>query len=414
MKGKGISFKYLKFLIKWIAVAICIGVVGGVVGALFHHSVDAVTHLRQENSWLIFFLPVGGIIIAALYRAFRKKGRIDTNRVIEAAREKEKVPLVMVPLIFISTVITHIFGGSAGREGAALQMGGGIGYNAGKLFRFSENDLHISTMAGMSAVFAALFGTPTTAAVFALEVISVGTLNYAGFLPCMLASVAAYLISLTMGVVPVRFSGVVFGAVSPDVLIKVIMLAALSGLLSTIFCVAIKKTENCLDRFVPDCYMRAFFGGAAIILLTALVGTQDYNGAGMEVVTRAISGNARLQDFILKIIFTAITIAAGFKGGEIVPTLFIGSTFGCVASVVLGLDAGLCAAIAMVAMFCGVVNCPIASIFLSIELFGTDGILFFAIACAVSYIVSGYSGLYKSQKIVYSKLNSNNIGEDTR
>ena len=160
--------------------------------------------------------------------------------------------------------------------------------------------------------------------------------------------------------------------------------------------------------------MRAFLGGAVIVILTILVGTQDYNGAGMDVITRAVSGEARVWDFALKIIFTAITIAAGFKGGEIVPTLFIGSTFGCVLAGVLGLDAGLCAAIGMIAMFCGASNCPIASIFLGLEMFGADGLLLFAIACAVSYIVSGYSGLYKSQKIVYSKLNSNTAEEDVR
>ncbi len=408
------SVKYVKFLIKWVFIAALIGIAGGIIGALFHHSVDAVTHFRQGNGKILYLLPVGGILITALYQLFRKKGRIDTNRVILAARRNDKVPIIMVPLIFVSTVITHLFGGSAGREGAALQMGGGIGYNAGRLLKFNENDLHIATMSGMSAVFAALFGTPLTAAVFAIEVIAVGTLNYAGFLPCVTAACVAYLLSGRMGVSPVAFSNVIFAAPTAINMLKIALLAALCGILSTVFCTAIKKTEEGLDKFIPNCYLRAFTGGAVIVILTLLAGTTDYNGAGMEVISRAVSGEARMWDFALKIIFTAITIAAGFKGGEIVPTLFIGSTFGCVMAQFLGLDAGLCAAIGMVSLFCGVVNCPIASIFLSIEVFGAEGILFFAIACAVSYIISGYSGLYKSQKIVYSKLNSGSVSEDAR
>ena len=409
-----ISLKYAVFFLKWLALGIVIGAIGGMVGSFFHHSIDAVTHIREGNFKIIYFLPVGGVAIAAMYRAFRKKGCVDTNRVLLAARENGKVPIIMVPLIFISATITHLFGGSAGREGAALQIGGGIGYNAGKLLKLSENDLHIATMSGMSAVFAALFGTPLTAAIFALEVVSVGALNYAGFLPCIAASVSAYLISLIFGVVPVRFTEIAFETLAPDVILKVILLSLLSGILSTIFCTAIKKAEKSFDKIIPNCYLRAFLGGTIIVILTLLVGTQDYNGAGMTVIARAVLGEARVWDFALKMIFTVVTIAAGFKGGEIVPTLFIGSTFGCALASILGLDAGLCAAIGMIAMFCGVVNCPIASIFLSIELFGAEGLLFFAIACAVSYIVSGYSGLYKSQKIIYSKLNSNTVEEDVR
>ncbi len=396
-----------------MSAATIVGLVGGGVGVLFHYLVDYVTEKRIEHSFLIYLLPLAGVLITAMYRAFRREGEIDTNRVIDSVRKNEKVPIIMVPLIFISTVITHAFGGSAGREGAALQIGGGIGYNLGKVFKFGENDTHIITMAGMSSVFAALFGTPVTAAVFSLEVISVGSFNYAGFLPCVVASVISYGLSVALGVSPLKFE-VISQAFTANVFIKIIILAGLCAVLSSIFCATIKRTEHYMDKLFKNSYLRAFVGGAIIVILTAIVNTHDYNGAGMDVIARAIGGNARPLDFIFKIIFTAITIAAGFKGGEIVPTLFIGSTFGCVMGEILGLDAGFCAAIAMVAMFCGVVNCPIASIFLAIELFGVGGILFFAVACGVSYIMSGYSGLYKSQKIVYSKLNADRTNESIR
>ncbi len=402
-------FEYVKVFFKWLLIAAFVGAVGGITGVLLHFCVDGVTELREENSYLIYFLPLGGLLIVALYRAFRSMGRLDTNRVIEAARENIKVPFVTVPLIFVSTVITHLFGGSAGREGAALQIGGGIGYNIGKLFKFGENDIHIITMAGMSSVFAALFGTPVTAAIFSLEVISVGVLNYAGLLPCVIASASAYHISRFCGIAPMHFDSIDFAPATAGVVAKVAIIALCGAVLSIVFCKSVKKCDLYMDKLFHNSYLRVFVGGVIVVLLTLAVGTRDYNGAGMDVVARALSGEARVWDFALKIIFTAVTIAAGFKGGEIIPSLFIGSTFGCVLANIIGLDPGFGAAVGMIALFCGVVNCPVASVFLAIELFGTQGILYFAIICAISYLMSGYAGLYNSQKIVYSKLSADYI-----
>lgn len=412
--GFKFSMEYVRVFLKWLIIATVVGMIGGLLGSAFHTCVDYVTELRVEKSFIIYFLPIGGIVIAAMYRMFHSKGRIDTNRVIEAVRENKKVPLVMIPLIFVSTVITHMLGGSAGREGAALQLGGGIGYNLGKLLKLNEKDMHIIIMSGMSSVFAALFGTPLTAAVFSLEVISVGVLNYAGLLPCLIASVTAYQISLMFGILPVRFDTVIFQGITSSVIIKVTILALLCAVLSIAFCTAIKKCEQYMDRFIRSCYLRAFAGGGIIVVLTLLCKCYDYNGAGMDIISRAILGEAKPEAFILKILFTAITIAAGFKGGEIVPSFFIGSTFGCVAAPFIGLDASFGAAIGFVALFCGVVNCPVASMLLALEVFGAEGILYFAIACAISYMMSGYFGLYKSQKIVYSKLDAEYIDINTK
>lgn len=400
-----LSAEYIRVFLKWLIIATVIGLVGGLLGSAFHLSVDYVTELRTEHRFIICFLPVGGIVIAALYRMFHSKGRLDTDRVMEAVRDKSEVPLIMVPLIFVSTVITHLFGGSAGREGAALQLGGGIGYNIGKLLRLNEKDMHVIVMSGMSSVFSALFGTPLTAAIFSLEVISVGVFNYAGIVPCLIASVIAYMTATMLGIPPVRFGSVVFETLSVELILKVIVLALLCAVLSILFCEAIEKCEKYMDRFIHNCYVRAAVGGAILVALTLIVRSYDYNGAGMDVITRAISGEAKPEAFILKILFTAITIAAGFKGGEIVPSFFIGSTFGCVAAPLLGLESSFGAAIGFTAMFCGVVNCPIASMILAIEVFGTEGLLLFAIACAVSYMMSGKFGLYRSQNFINSKIN---------
>lgn len=399
------SFNYIKTLVKWLIIAGIVGIVGGVIGSIFHETIDKVTLLREENRFVMYFLPLGGLLIVWLYSIMPSKGKIDTNRVIEAVKkDDEKVPLIMTPLIFISTVITHFLGGSAGREGAALQLGGSIGYNIGKVCRLNKIDMHTVVMTGMSAVFAALFGTPLTAAIFSLEVICVGAMHYAAIVPCVVSAVIASQIALAFGLHPVHFELNVIPNITVGVVSQVIVLAVLSALVSILFCVSIHKCEHIMEKWFKGKYTRAFVGGVMIIALTLLFGTYDYNGAGMDVVARAIGGEARYEAFLLKILFTAITISAGFKGGEIVPAFFIGSTFGCVAGSLLGIDAGFGAALGFVALFCGVVNCPVASIILSVEVFGAEGILFFAIMCAVTYMMSGYFGLYKSQEFEYSKL----------
>ena len=396
--------KYAYTFIKWIIVAILVGAVGGVVGSLFHICVDYVTETREHNSWIIYLLPIGGLMIVGISKLLKSEGVMNTNKVIDAVRTENKVPLIMAPLIFVSTVITHLFGGSAGREGAALQLGGSIGYNLGKTVGLNKRDMHIVVMAGMSAVFTALFGTPVTATVFSLEVISVGVMYYAALVPCIIASVTAYAVAGAFNIPPVTFEIGAFPEITAFVVVKVLLIAVCCALVSILFCVTIKSTEKLSEKYLKNTYLRAFIGGVLILVFTLILNTHDYNGAGMNVITNAMSGQAKPEAFLIKIVFTAITIAAGFKGGEIVPTFFIGSTFGCVMASVLGLQPGVGAAIGFVAMFCSVVNCPVASMFLAVEVFGGQWTVMFMLACAVSFFMSGYSSLYKSQRFVYSKL----------
>lgn len=408
------STKYSIAFFKWVVISILVGIIGGIVGSVFHKSIDFVTELRIQNDFMIYLLPVGGLFIAVIYYLFSSKGRIDTNRVIESVRKDKDIPIVMLPLIFISTVVTHMLGGSAGREGAALQLGGSIGYNTGRLLRLRKNDMHIIVMSGMSSVFAALFGTPMTAAIFSLEVTSVGTFHYAGLLPCVISSVTAAQIAKKFSLHPVQFQGIEFGAVSGILILQVIFVAVICAVVSILFCMTIKKSEHLMDKLFKNGFLRAFVGGLIIVVLTIAIGNHDYNGAGMDVIERAMRGEAVPWAFLLKILFTAITISAGFKGGEIVPAFFIGSTLGCVTAPLVGLSPVLGAAIGFVALFCGVVNCPIASIMLSLEVFGGEGILLFALASAVSYMMSGYFGLYDSQKILYSKIDDEYIDANTK
>ena len=404
---------YVAALLKWMAVGALVGGVGGFVGAAFHLGVSYATAVRQAHPWILYLLPVGGVVIAGLYKLCRLEGK-GTNAVIESVHFGKSVPTLLVPLIFVATVITHLLGGSAGREGAALQIGGGIGYRTGTLLRLGEKDLPLATLCGMSGVFAALFGTPLTATVFALEVISVGVLYYAGLLPCITASLTGYYIATVMGVEPTRFT-VDMPALTWPALGLVTALAVGCALVSILFCRGLHITERLAERWLKNSFLRAAVGGLIIVLATLALGTTDYNGAGMDVIQRAVEqGQADGWAWFLKLAFTAVTIGCGFKGGEVVPSFFVGATFGCAAGGLLGLPPSVAAAVGLVAVFCGAVNCPIASVILSVELFGAGGMAYFAAACAVSYLLSGYCGLYSSQTILYSKLRAEFINVHTK
>ena len=405
---------YLITFIKWVAIAVATGTCGGIVGSFFHKSVEYVTEIRIANEWIIFALPFGGLIIVYLYKLFKLDSNIGTNLIIDSIRTDGKVPIAMAPLIFVSTVITHLFGGSAGREGAALQLGGSIGSQIGNMLKLDEKDMHAITLCGMSGVFAALFGTPLTATFFAMEVISVVIIYYSSFIPCIVSSIVAYKISLLFGLEPVYFNLKIIPAISASSVIKVTVLGALCAIVSIVFCESLHKTSRFVKKYIKNEYLRIALGGLVIVILTMMLRNTDYNGAGMNIISKAINGEAKYEAFFLKIIFTAITISVGYKGGEIVPTFFIGSTFGCVAAKFLGIDPGFGAAIGLIALFCGVVNTLISSIILSIELFGADGVILFSIACGVSYMLSGYYSLYSSQKIVYSKLKAEYINTSAK
>lgn len=397
--------RYAKTFIKWLICSAIIGITCGAVGTAFHYSVEYVTQFRSGHRGIIFLLPAAGLLIVFLYRAGGIKHDKGTNLVIGSIRNPEyNVPFRMAPLIFITTVITHLFGGSAGREGAALQIGGSLGASIGKLIKMDDNDKHIMTLCGMSAVFAALFGTPVTAALFSVEVISIGILYYSALVPCILSATISYAITEKFHITPTYFILNQVPEMSLATGIRVIILSIAAAVLSILFCMSMQVIGKTFKKYLKNQYLRILVGGVLLVLLTLAVRCNDYNGAGMNIIEQAIHGTAKPEAFILKLLFTCITIGCGFRGGEIVPSFFIGATFGCTLGGWIGLDPGFGAAMGLVCLFCGVVNCPLASLVLSIELFGASGILLFAIGCSVSYMLSGYYSLYSEQKIIYSKL----------
>ena len=400
----------LHTFVRWGLLAAATGLVIGGFSTLFAASLRFVTDFRTERPWMIFFLPLAGIFIVFLYGLFQYKNDKGTNMVLSTIHAETELPFKMAPLIFISTVITHLFGGSAGREGAALQLGGSIGNQLGRWFRLDDRDRRILVMCGMSAAFSAIFGTPIAAVVFAMEVVSVGVMYYAALVPCVFASLISFKVANHMGIGPNVFHLLDVPSFQLLPSIKVIVLAMLCAGLSVLFCIILHSLGDVYRAKLKNPYVRIVFSAVIIILLTLCLQTDDYMGAGVPVIARAIHPTA----FFWKIVFTALTLEAGFKGGEIVPSFFVGATFGCLFGQIAGISPSLCAGVGMVSVFCGVTNCPISSLLIAFELFGYDAVPYFMIAISVSFLLSGYYGLYHDQTIVYSKYRSQYVNRKAR
>ena len=401
-------------LVRWLALAGLTGIACGLAGAAFSWCVARATALRGSYPWLLFGMPAVGLVIVFCYRTAGMENDSGTNQIIASVRGGTRPPVRLAPLIFLGSVLTHLTGGSTGREGAALQIGGSISAGIGRLLRVDERNTNTIIQCGMAGLFSALFGTPLAATVFTLEVVNVGQLRYAALFPCLLSALVSNAIPRALGLPAESYhlSGV--PELGPVSLLQCGGLAILAALVSIAFCALMHEAGRLYKKYIPNQYLRALAGAAFVIVLTLIEGSGDYNGAGGHIIELAVEGEVHVPwAFLLKMLFTALTLGAGFRGGEIVPTLFIGSTFGCAVGPLLGLDPAFSAAIAMIALFCGVVNCPMASIFLAIELFGGEGLLFFALACSLSFLLSGRYSLYSSQNIVYSKLEARLNETDT-
>ena len=395
--------KYIAWCWKWSFLAIVMGIIGGLLGAVFHHALHFVTHLRLEHTWLVLLLPVGGLLSIAWYRLLKLKKNRGTNEIIDAVLKGEELKPQIAPGIFGAAMLTHLFGGSAGREGAALQLGGSAASWLSKLLGLKRQSRRVLIMAGMSAVFAGLFGTPLTAALFCMEFESVGTIFSPALLPCYIAAFTASSLSHLLGVHAEGYPLDTAAALSLGNLWAYLLLAVAISLLGVVMVRVFHTAEHLAAHHVKNPWVRIFTGGVLIAAMTYLAGDHRFNGAGMDMALAAVTGQADWYSFLAKMLFTAVTLAAGFKGGEIVPTFCIGATFGCVVGGLLGLDAGLCGALGLIGLFCCATNSPLASIVLSIEMFGGANLHLFALVCVICFVLSGNTGLYSSQMILFDK-----------
>lgn len=384
--------------IKWVILSVITGIVVGLFGSLFGHVLTFVNNLRADYPIITFGLPLGGLLIVFLIWLCKHENDKGTNGILSAVHSDVDIPFKVAPLIFINTTITHLFGGSSGREGAAVQLGGSIAESLSGLFRLQKEDRRVLIMCGMSAGFAALFGTPMAAAAFSLELFIVGTMPYGALMPCVFSAVTAKLIAGFLKVAPEVFPVKTEPGLDLSMMIKAAILAALTGLVAVLFCKVVHGAGKLSKRLIKNPYLRIFAGGCLILLLSAIIGTGEYLGSGMGIIEHIFhTGTIDWYAFLLKILFTAITLGVGYKGGEIVPSFTVGAAFGCAMSVLLGMPADLAAACGMVGAFCGVTNCPIASILIGIELFGGADTPYYLITAAVSMTVSGRTSLYSTQ-----------------
>lgn len=399
------TFYYARAFLVWVIFSAAVGAVCGLIGGAFAITVEEVTHLRQTHSWLPWLMPVAGLLIAGLYRLLKLPLSIGTDEIIKTVQTQGDVSIRMAPAIFLSTALTHLTGGSAGREGAALQLGGSIGVAMSRMTRLHNDDHRTFQLCGMAALFSALFGTPLAATVFVIEIAEIGKINDRALLPCLVSALTGKLVAVAIGA-PAEVFPLADGLAETTwlTLLQAGGVGLCCGVVAILFCYVMHGAGRALRKAIPNDFLRIALGGAVVAVLAAIMGTADYQGSGMHVILNALQGTARPEAFVLKIVFTALTLGVGFKGGEIVPSFFVGATLGCVVAPLIGLDPALGAGVGIIAMFCGVTNGALASIILSVELFGAEYLPLFGIAVAVSYALSGQVSLYHTQKFLEPKM----------
>lgn len=392
--------------LKWALLGSIVGILTGSASAFFLKSLDFVTRQRIENPWLLFMLPLGGVLVSYLYVKFGANSGKGNNLILESIQNgTETVPLRMAPLVLFGTLVTHLFGGSAGREGTAVQMGGSLAEGFGKMIRIDALDRKILLMCGISGGFGSVFGTPLAGTVFGLEVVALGLISHRALLPCFAASFVGDLVTTrvwqvehlhySMGQVP----GLTLG-----VLLKVVFASILFGLASLCFSILTHFLKKWFSRILPNPMFKSAVGGLLIIGLVYMLGTRDYLGLGIPLIVDSFQhGELSPFAFFWKLLFTSVTLGTGFQGGEVTPLFAIGATLGHSLAGIIHLYAPFLAALGFIAVFCGAANTPLACFIMGIELFGSEGALYMFIACLVSYIFSGHTGIYGSQQIGVSK-----------
>lgn len=445
------EFERLIRLLHRFPLFIITGVGAGLIGYFFREAIRLAGFYRKEEPFFLLALPIAGIVIFSLYRSFRLEKKSGALSVIAAVRDGRRLSWIQLPLVFLASVLTHLVGGSAGREGGVLEMGGVLGDKAisflksgrkkkqarrrgappcaedvGNIARrgitekdggqarpagappcaervgnfarrgITADERKVAILCGMSSAFSALFVTPLAAVFFVLEITDKKEILHR-FVPVFISSMIAFGVVCLLGWGPTRHPFYLPNPLPAAPFVKTAILAAGCGLVGRVFCLLMRRTPTVFQRVLKNGYLRGAAGGALILTMTILLGTDKFNGLGEETIHSAFSGQAEPLDFFWKMIFTAMTVGAGFKGGEIIPAFFVGSTFGAVFAGWIGFLPDFGGSLGSVAILAAVAKSPIAAFVLGVELFGAEGTLFFALAAFISYSVSGKAGLYSKE-----------------
>ncbi len=409
-------FRGVQQLLIWTALVLPVGILAGSASALFLWLLDLATLTFRGNGSLLFLLPLAGIVITLAYHHFGKSAERGNNLILEQIHSSEegRVPARMTPLVLVGTLLTHLFGGSAGREGTAVQMGASLADLYRRLLRLPPRYQRILLMSGIAAGFGSVFGTPVAGAIFAMEVIVIGRVHYDALIPVLVASIVGDYTCSAWGIHHTSYHIGIEGSrsLNPSLLVMVVLAAICFGLASRFFSVAVHELQKFWTKLIPVFWLRPVAGAAVVIALVYLLGTRDYLGLGVSnpdpnavtILSSFTAGGATPWSWWWKLFFTAITLSCGFKGGEVTPLFFIGAALGNTFATLTGMPVDLFAGLGFVAVFAGAANTPLACTLMGIELFGGGHAVYFAVACFVAYFVSGHSGIYRSQQLGVPKM----------
>ncbi|OQO68728.1 voltage-gated chloride channel protein [Enterococcus villorum] len=392
------------YMAKWLLITFILGIFMGSLSAFFLNSLTFVTNVRLAFPWLLLLLPISGGIFAFLYNAYGKNAARGNNLVIDQGNGgEENIPLRLIPLTLFGTITTHLFGGSVGREGTAVQMGGALAENFARLIRLNKLERELLVISGISAGFSSVFGTPLAGTLFGLEVLAIGKVRTEAIFPSFFAALFANFVTESFGVKHIHYDMGSIPTWNVALFFKLLIAGIAFGLIGWVFSRSIVFLKGWYAKRMPNPVIRNFIGGAIVVLVAVVLQTQRYLGLSLPLLEEAFNGTAHFYDFIGKLGFTVLSLGAGYQGGEVTPLFEIGATLGAALAPILHVSIPFLAGLGFIGVFSGATNTPIACFIMGIELFGGQAASYFFMVCLVSFMCSGNSGIYSAQKVEVKK-----------